>query len=205
MTEKGRDEDKHMSTKDNATRVSEITQVIAGLRKHYPTGSTALAIGGASYTVDSLTATLQGFADQRTAVETTRAALASKVQGVRAQAPSSSALLASLDKYLRGTFGSSADTLADFGLAPPKARTPLTAEQKAVAAAKRAATRVARGTKGSVQKKEVKGNVTAKLVVTPAGGSAPAAAPPAPAVTAPVASTPAASPAPAATPAPHTP
>jgi hypothetical protein len=51
----------------------------------------------------------------------------------------------------------------------------LTAEQKAVAAAKREATRAARHTMGKNQKKAVKGAINATLVVTPANGSAPSA------------------------------
>jgi hypothetical protein len=43
-------------------------------------------------------------------------------------------------------------SLADFGLNPKKARTPLTIEEKAAAAAKRKATRAARHTMGSKQK-----------------------------------------------------
>jgi len=79
------------------------------------------------------------------------------------------------------TFGNQPDALADFGLAPPKARAPMTAEQKAVAAAKRKATRVARGTLGKKQKKAVKGAVTATLVVTPQAGPQPTVTAPAPA------------------------
>ena len=71
------------------------------------------------------------------------------------------------EKVVRSTFGNSADVLADFGLAPFKVPVTKTAEEKAVAAAKRVATRKARGTMSSKQKKEIKGSITAKLVVTP--------------------------------------
>src|SRR5579859_6814386 len=57
---------------------------------------------------------------------------------------------------------------------------PMTAEQKAAAAAKRKATRTARQTMGKNQKKTVQGSVTAKLVVTPvapSSGAAPVASP----------------------------
>jgi hypothetical protein len=56
--------------------------------------------------------------------------------------------------------------LADFGLRPKKAPTPLTVEEKAAAAAKRKATRVARNTMGSQQKKAVTGTFVG-VVVTP--------------------------------------
>jgi len=65
----------------------------------------------------------------------------------------------------------------------------MTAEEKAVAAAKRTATRAARGTKGPKAIKAVKGNVTAELVVTPATAATtevpPTAPAPAPAAAAP--------------------
>jgi hypothetical protein len=78
--------------------------------------------------------------------------------------------------YVRSAFGNSPDVLADFGLSPKKARTPLTVEQKAAAAAKRKATRQARGTRGPKAKLSVTGNVTGVIVTpvtaSPAVGSA---------------------------------
>jgi hypothetical protein len=69
--------------------------------------------------------------------------------------------------FVRVTIGAHADALVDFGLTTPKTRAPLTAEQKAVAAAKRKATRAARGTKSKKAKQSVHGSVDAKLIVTP--------------------------------------
>lgn len=57
----------------------------------------------------------------------------------------------------------------------------MTAEGKAVAAAKRKATRAARGTKGLKAKSQIHGNVTATLVVTPADTANGQPAPEAPA------------------------
>ena len=67
--------------------------------------------------------------------------------------------------------------LADFGITP-KARAPLTVEAKAAAAAKRAATRAARHTMGTQQKKGIKGDVTGVLV-TPITAASPTVAAPA--------------------------
>jgi hypothetical protein len=161
-----------------AAQVASTSQMIVGLRKHYPTGSTTLQIGGVTYTVDSLVAFLQQLVDQSTAVDAARAALNTKLQSEEATAASGDPVLRSLKSYILGTFGSAPTSLADFGLTPPKAHTPLTAAQKAVAAAKRKATRAARGTLGKVQKKDIKGAITATLVVTPATSSPPAASPP---------------------------
>ncbi len=90
--------------------------------------------------------------------------------------PSLIALLNAIVAFIKANFGADATALADFGLEPSKARTPMTAEAKAVAAAKREATREARGEVGAKKKKALKGNVTATLVVTPAA-SAPTASP----------------------------
>jgi hypothetical protein len=136
--------------------------------------------------VTALTQTMQDFVDQRTAVEASKAATSAKIQAERAQAPARIAVIRAFETFIRGTFGVSADILADFGLAPPKARAPQSAEKKAAAAAKRKATRVLRNTLGKKAKMAIKSDVTASLVVTsPASAQAnapvPVAAPTAPA------------------------
>ena len=127
---------------------AEVMQLIAGANKHFPDGSQALQVGGATFTVTALTQELQGFVDNRDAVEASKAATKAKIEIERVQSPSQLALIRAFQTVIRGTFGNSA-------------------EQKAVTAAKIAATRKARGTMGKNQKKSVKGSVTAQLVVTP--------------------------------------
>jgi hypothetical protein len=167
--------------------------MITGTNKRFPNPSQVLVFGGGNHTVAEVTSDMQSFVTYRTNVETARAALQVALDADGAATPSLLALIGEYTKFVRTTFGTAADALGDFDLAPPKARAPRTAEQKAVSAAKAKATREARGTTSAKQKKAIKGNVTAQLVVTPA---APAAAP------APVAAAPAApaSPAPAAAP-----
>ena len=118
-----------------------------------------------------------------------KAATKAKIVAENAQAPSLRSLMAEYVTFVKATFGNSPDVLADFGLKPKKAATPLTIEQKAAAAAKRTATRAARHTMGSKQKKSVKGTVTvtapatpsaASTPVKPQGGAACAPAPPVP-------------------------
>jgi hypothetical protein len=158
-------------------RVSQVTQLIGGTNKHFPNASQQLVFGGATHTASALTQLFQSFVDLRSAVVASQATTKAKVANERAQATS---LLAVIDEYVafvRATFGKQPDVLADFGLAPPKARTPRTAEQKAVAAAKRKATREARHTMGKKQRKVVKGAVNATLVVTPAPVSPPTVVP----------------------------
>jgi hypothetical protein len=103
------------------------------------------------------------------------------VAAERDAAPALSAFMNAFESLVRVMFGDDTTALADFGLQPHKRALPKTAAEKAVAAAKRLATREARGTKGPKAKKAIHGNVTAKLVVTPAAPSAEAPAVPAPA------------------------
>ena len=184
-----------MSTGKNSL-AAQVRQLITGANKHYPIGTQEIPVGGATFTVTGLTALLQSFVDNREAVEVSKAATKAKVQTEQAQAPAQLAVIRAFESAIRSTFGNSADVLADFGLAPTKVRVTRTAEEKAVSAAKSAATRAARGTMGKNQKKNVKGSITAKLVVTPvttSPASTPVAAP-APAAGAPGAATAAAAP-----------
>ena len=59
-----------------------------------------------------------------------------KAQAEQVQAPPQLAVIRAFETVIRGTFGNSADVLADSGLAPPKVPVTWTAEEKAVSAAK---------------------------------------------------------------------
>jgi len=75
-------------------------------------------------------------------------------------------LTRAFQSFVHVTFNNAPQQLADFGMQPPKVRTPLTVEQKAAAAAKMRATRSARGTTSRKQKLAVKGDVTS-VTITP--------------------------------------
>ena len=131
------------------------------------------------------TSKLQTLIDLRSDVDAAKATATAKIATETAQAPALLALMGALGSYVKATFGSSPDVLADFGLAP-KARAQVTVETKAVAAAKRKATRAARHTMGPKQKKAITGVVPDPLVIpthapsptvttaTPASPTAPA-------------------------------
>jgi hypothetical protein len=88
-------------------------------------------------------------------------------------------LMRDFKRFILAAFGSATQTLADFGLQPPKARKPLTSEQRAVRLAKIRATRKARRTTSRKQKLAVKGDVTGVTItpVTHASASSPSATP----------------------------
>jgi hypothetical protein len=173
-----------MATKQDSKGqvVTLAKQMIAGADKHLAK-TTQVAFMGSSFTPDQITSNLQTLVNLRSDVNTARAATVAKLAVESAQAPALRTFMSAFASYLKVAYGTSPDVLADFGIAP-KARTPLTVEAKAAAAAKRAATRAARHTMGTKQKKGIKGDVTG-IILTPVKASSPTVtAPSSPAPTA---------------------
>jgi hypothetical protein len=168
-------------------RAALVGKLIAGAQQHL-SAKQSITLDGVATTVGAVLTQLQSFVTNRANVVSAQAAAKAAVATERAQAPALNVVIDAFEAFVRLTFGPTGTELPDFGLTPHKEPAPLTTEQKAVAAAKRKATREARGTMGSKQRKSVKGNVTASIVVTPL---TPEAAP-----------APVATPAPSATPAP---
>ncbi len=167
-----------MNINNKKTVTTVAAGILPGLQKHFPTASQLLGFGGGT-TVAQATSKLDTLIGNRTAVTTAQAAVRTAVASENSQLPALIAFLDALEAFIRLNFEDNATVLADFDLAPPKARTPMTAEAKAIAKAKAKATREARGTTTKKAKQAIKGNVSATLVVTP--DAAPAAATPAPA------------------------
>jgi hypothetical protein len=177
-----------MSTTRRPTKAQALAGVqalIAGTQKHFPNGT--FTIGNAAFTTASLVGLLQSLEDAMTKQNASSAAARDALAALRERESQVGPVIQDFRTILVAQFGDASQTLADFGLAPRKAHTPLTVEQKAEVNAKREATRKARGTKGPKAKLAIKGTVTA-----------PAATPPAPA---PASATPAAPSAPIASPA----
>jgi hypothetical protein len=164
------------------TDVALATQLVAGTKKHFSTAS-SLTFGNSTLTPVQVDAFLQTLIDLRAAVDDAKAATKAKIIAEAAQAPSLRSQMAAYVAYVKATFGNSPDALADFGLKPRKVRAPLTIDQLADAAAKRAATRAARHTMGPKKKQSVKGTIT--TIVTPPSASAPAPVAPSPVASAP--------------------
>jgi hypothetical protein len=169
-----------MPTKGKSSKAALAESLIAGTKLHFA-NVTSLAFDSATFTPAQIETAFQTLIDLRTAVEAAQAAAATKVAAEGNQAPAVLGLMTAYVAFVRNTFAKSPDVLADFGLKPKKARAPMTAVAKAAAAAKREATRAARNTMGSQQKKTVKGTVTG-VTVTPVVAAAPpvATASPAP-------------------------
>jgi hypothetical protein len=127
-------------------------QLIAGTAKVL-TGATSVTFLGSSFTPAQITSKLQSIVTLRSDVDDAKAATTAKLAAEASQLPALHGFVTAYESYLRGVYGSQPDVLAQFGLKPKKARTPATVEAKAAAVAKRTATRAARHTMGSVQKK----------------------------------------------------
>jgi hypothetical protein len=156
-------------------RATLVGNLIKGAGLHL-SATQNVTLNGTATTVGAVLAQLQSFVSNRSAVVAAQAAAKDAVATEEKQAPALNAVIDAFEAFVRLTFGDQSTILTDFGLAPHKVPAPKTAEEKAIATAKRMATRAARGTTSPKQKKAVKGNVTATLVVTPLA-PAPAAAP----------------------------
>jgi hypothetical protein len=174
---KGRKGDSIFMSTTKTSETARATQLLAGFEKHLA-GANPITLASTAYTPAQITAALQQLVALRTAVDAAKAAVKGKLAAETTQAPTLVSLMAALESYVKVTYANSPDVLADFGLTPKKAATPLTAEQQVIAVAKRASTRKARGTTSKKAKKAVKGNVI-DVVLTPVTASTPAAATPA--------------------------
>jgi hypothetical protein len=145
-------------------------QLIAGTEKHLM-NVTQLTVLGNSVTPAQIVSELQSLITLRADVDASKASTKAKIANEATQTPAVRAFMSAFVSVVNGAFGSSPDVLADFGITR-KSRAPLTLEEKAAAAAKRASTRAARHTMGSKQKQAVIGDVTG-VIVTPVRASAP--------------------------------
>src|SRR5260221_10285842 len=174
--------DQSMSKKTQKSKDAALAkQFIAGIGKHFANAE-SMAFGSATLTPAELTKRLHTLVDLRTAVNDAKATAKAKLADETTQAPALLGLLTEFESFVKVTFSKSPDILADFGLAPRKVSTPLTAVRKVAAAAKRKATREARQTMGKRQKQQITGNVV-DVVVTPVTQPKPVA--PAPVANAP--------------------
>lgn len=163
-----------------AAALAHVQAIIAGTTKHFPNGS--FTFGNTTYTSASLIQAFQGLASAmqaRNAAETGAKDALTAEQAAQAQI---GPILRAYERLVLATFASASQTLADFGLTPPKARTPLTTQQLAAQAAKAKATRIARGTTSRKKKLAIKGDVTG-VVVTPVTAPTTASPPAQPAST----------------------
>jgi alpha-D-ribose 1-methylphosphonate 5-triphosphate synthase subunit PhnG len=152
------------SKRSKAIALAEVQGLIAGTQKHFPNGS--FTLGKTAFTSASLVAALEGYEPVIARLNAAHAALQDAAAARLAMEATLDPIIRDYRNYLRATFSLAATELADFGMHPVKARTPLNSDQRALATERMRATRKARGTKGPKQKLAIKGDV-AGVVVTP--------------------------------------
>jgi hypothetical protein len=152
------------TSNSKAAALARVLALIAGTKQHFPNGS--FTLGSVTYTTASLVQDLQDLADTMHQADAIAASAKDARKARRDKTAKAAPVLRDYKRFLLAAFSNATQTLADFGLEPPKAHKPLSTEKRAVATAKMRATRTARGTTSKKQKLAVKGNVTG-VVVTP--------------------------------------
>jgi hypothetical protein len=167
---------------NRSTLRDRCAKAIAGTKQHLAS-EPSVPLEGTSYTPAAVEARFQSAIDAADATVTARGVFRDAVKAEAAQRAGILLFLTALKAYVVLKFGQdAAATQADFGFVPRK-KPVRTADAKAMAAAKTRATRAARKTMGSVQKRDVKGTVTAVTITAdgatatdgstqPAGGAA---------------------------------
>jgi hypothetical protein len=152
------------TSKARAAALARVQALIAGTQLHFPTAT--ITLGNTAFTTASLLQELQRLEPAVRRVEAAQAGAKDAVKALRETVATLAPLLRDYRRFLLATFSTATQTLADFGLQPPKAPKPLPTEKRATATAKMRATRKARGTTSRKKKLAVKGDVTG-VVVTP--------------------------------------
>src|SRR5260370_2232484 len=146
------------------TLAQRVRSLIAGTLKHSPGGS--LTLDGQPFTEDTLIQVLQSLEDALSKVDTAKASWKDALKGLVDVKAKVNPVIGAFRSWINATHGNAPATLADFGMTPRKVPTPLTAEKKAVAVAKRAATRVARHTLGPTKQAAIQDAAHVTVVTT---------------------------------------
>jgi len=136
------------------TVIAELGKLISGLQKHQP--NQTLLIDGKSYTTAEVVQILQALIDALNATVAARAAYKQTVASSEALVAADRPIVRDIKQSIQIMYGNTTSVLSDYGLSPRKTTT-RTATEKAAAADKALATRKARHTMGSKQKKGVTG------------------------------------------------
>ena len=133
-----------MNTKPNKdTQTTSDTNLMNGLVKHQSVVASLMIAGVPVPTTDLIT-TLQSRIAARLKTAAAHKAWLDAVAAEQATVAGSKATVSHAKQELKVMFAGQNETLGDFGLSGPKARTPLTAAEKSAAAEKGKATKAAR-------------------------------------------------------------
>jgi len=142
---------------------TQLQQMLAGTQKNLPATST-VDVNGQELKQSDIVAKLQGWIQLCEQKEAAKAAAGTAVQALKEAGITE--FLVVYVQALKQALGKSSPLLADFGLNVTQRKVP-TPETRTLAHAKMLATRAARQTLGSQQKKTVKGPGVTSVTVTP--------------------------------------
>jgi hypothetical protein len=165
--------------------VALLNSLIAGLTKDVAVKS-ALLINGVSMLQPAIIAQLQAILALYTKAAQAQAAAKLAVAAREAGAAQGKQFVKYLIASIKLQFGDANPQLPDFGIALPKPKTPLTAAQKVIAAAKTAASKALTGSKSAKEKADLlRASQSPTVTVGSDASISVASAPPAPAAPAP--------------------
>jgi hypothetical protein len=144
-------------------------KILAGTDK-YLVGVQTLVLNGQSFSVAQVRAAVQARVNATTDAEASKAQTRVKLNARKSASATARPIVAGLEAYVALSYGKRSQAMTDFGFSIPK-QPKKSAEEKALAAQRAAATRKARGTMGAKQRKAVKGTVPA---TTPSTATKPA-------------------------------
>src|ERR1700678_3635605 len=126
-----------------------VSKMVAGFTNNVPSSVTSVTIQGTTLTVAQILAQLTGIASRLSAVDSARELLKEAIATRAANMVADRTFVNDLASALKLMIGPSNQAqLASFGVAPTKARAPLSGEERTIASAKSKATRALRGTMG---------------------------------------------------------
>jgi hypothetical protein len=138
----GKEKDAMSGTKPTKSNLQQRARgLITGTQKHL--SNETLAFNGVTFAAPALVQLLQQLIDVVTRSDTAKAEWKDALKAMKDAKAAIVPVVGGYHAYVVNRYGNAPSTLEDFGIAPRKVRTPLTAEQKAAAAVKRQATRQA--------------------------------------------------------------
>jgi hypothetical protein len=139
-------------------------KIITAVNAHV---TASILLGGQERSPKQIVAAFTAVLQANTAMDAAKLAYQQKLEAQRAALAVALSIEEQLKAYMQGTYGKSNALLADFGFSPAKPPVK-SAQVKADAAVKSAATRVARNTMGPKQKASIHGSVSSPEPAAPA-------------------------------------
>ena len=143
----------------------KLQQLLAGTQKDLPETS-SLNVNGQALKQSDIVTKLEGWIQLYEQKDGAKAAAGSAVGAAKAIGQEVTQFAVSFGRAVKQALGESSPLLADFGLGSTVRKVP-TSKTRVLAQAKGAATRKARNTLGSVQKKAVKGAPVTSVTIAP--------------------------------------